>query len=300
GDLDDPNVRSRTRTNGWALSDTIGLLDNQLLITLGARSQALDIRDYTYEGEQDGAPIIRHRVSPAYGIVSKPTDWLSLYAKHIEGIQSGQAAPTDAANVGQIIGLAVSKQNELGAKFDFGHIGGSLALYQIKRPEAYQNSKGVYGYYGEQRNRGIEASIYGKPTERLSLLASATWIDPKLTHTENGAYDGNDAIGVPNYRVVLAGDWQLPGTSNWSANARIIHTGPQYADTANQLKVDDWTRLDLGLRYKMPLRHGDRSIIWRANIHNVPNANYSAPAQGGHLSVGEQRTFNLSAAFNFD
>src|SRR5699024_810490 len=75
GDLDDSNVRSRTRANSWALSDTVGLFDDKLLVTVGGRYQALAIKNYSYAGELDGAPISDHRVSPAYGIVYKPTIW---------------------------------------------------------------------------------------------------------------------------------------------------------------------------------------------------------------------------------
>lgn len=66
-------------------------------------------------------------------MVYKPADWLSLYANHIQALQPGDAAPTTAVNSGQVIGIAESRQNEVGAKADFGKIGGSLALYENKK-----------------------------------------------------------------------------------------------------------------------------------------------------------------------
>ncbi|WP_156962546.1 TonB-dependent receptor [Salinisphaera hydrothermalis] len=307
GDLNDPNVVSRTHANGWALSDTAGLFDDRLLVTVGARYQSLSIRNYDYNNadQASGKPIIGHRVSPVYGVVYKPTSWLSLYANHIEALQPGDTAPATAQNPGQTLGILHAKQDEVGAKLDFGRIGGSLALYQIKKPNAYLDPKTQqYGYFGEQRNRGVELNIHGQPTRRLKLLASATYVDPRLTQTPGDQFNGNDAVGVPNYRVALSGDWQLPGAPHWHANARVIRTGSQYADQANDLKVDAWTRVDLGLRYNMPWGNDGRSIVWRANVENVANSSYWSSvrriASTNYLTQGDPRTFKLSATFNFD
>lgn len=300
GDFDDPPIRNRHRADGWAISDTAGLFDDRLLITVGARYQSLRIENFSAEGVFDGSPVVNHAVSPVYGAVFKPLDWLSLYANHIEALQAGDAAPTQSANFGKVIGIADSKQNEVGAKVDFGDLGGGLALYQIEKPSAYTDpATNVYGYYGKQRNRGLELSVFGKPTERLRLMASASWIDPELTDTANGANDGNDAVGVTDYRLVFQGDWQLPRAPRWSANARVIRSGSQYADAANTLKLKPWTRVDLGLRYKMPFGNQDQDITWRANITNVADSDYWASAQSGYLTQGDPRTFKLSATVHF-
>lgn len=307
GNLDHPYVNSRTRADGWALSDTAGLFDDRLLITVGARYQSLSVQNYSYTeaGAPSGEPITGHRLSPAYGIVYKPSAWLSVYANHIEALQPGDAAPPGAADPGRTLGILHAKQNEIGAKFDFGKIGGSLAAYEIKKPNAYLDpSTNTYGYFGEQRNRGIELNVHGKPTERLRLLVSATYIDPELTQTPNDRYNGNDAVGVPNYRLALTGDWRLPGAPRWHVNARVIRTGSQYADQANRLKLDAWTRVDLGLRYKMPWGEDGRNIVWRANVENVANTDYWSSvrriASTNYLTQGDPRTFKLSATFNFD
>ncbi|WP_457292172.1 hypothetical protein, partial [Pseudomonas azotoformans] len=65
---------------------------------------------------------------------------------------------------GEVFPAITSKQNEVGAKFDFGTLGGSLALFEIKKPAAYTNSvTREYGLYGMQRNRGVELSVFGEP-----------------------------------------------------------------------------------------------------------------------------------------
>ncbi|WP_339935311.1 TonB-dependent siderophore receptor [Vreelandella glaciei] len=297
GDMSNPNLRSRTRNNGVSLSDTLGFLDDRLLFTLGARYQEVDVTNYDYKGDFDNN-FSDTRLSPVYGVVVKPTDSLSLYANHIEALQPGDTAPTSAVNAGQSIGLVEAKQNEVGAKLDLGNLGGSLSLFEIEQPNAFINTEtGVYDYYGEQRNRGVEVSVYGEPLDGLRLLSSAMWIDPELTRTDDGTNQGNDAIGVPGYRLVLGSEWDIPQAPGWTLSGRAVRNGSQYLDAANQLEVDAWTRWDLGVRYAMPLN--GTTLTWRANIENLTDENYWASATGGYLTQGEPRTVKLSAALDF-
>lgn len=297
GDMNDPSLCSRTRNGGMSLSDTLGFMDDRLLFTLGARYQEVEVTNYAYDGEFDNR-FSDTRLSPVYGIVVKPTDTLSFYANHIEALQPGDTAPTTAVNAGQSIGLVEAKQNEVGAKLDLGNLGSSLSLFEIEQPNAAIDIEtGVYGYFGEQRNRGVELSVYGEPVDGLRLLSSAMWIDPELTRTDNGANQGNDAVGVPNYRLVVGSEWDIPQAPGWTLSARAVRNGSQYLDPANQLEVDAWTRWDLGVRYAMLLNQN--TLTLRANIENLTDENYWASATGGYLTQGEPRTVKLSAALDF-
>lgn len=122
-------------------------------------------------------------------------------------------------------------------------------------------------------------------------------MDPELTKTQDGANDGNDAIGVPRYQFVLGGKWDLPWLSGGVATGRVIRTGSQYVDEANDLKASGWTRLDLGMRYDMQLPKNN--IVWRANVENVTNENYWASASDGYLTQGDPRSLKLSMTMDF-
>jgi iron complex outermembrane receptor protein len=120
------------------LSDTLGVLDDKLLFTAGARHQKVVIRGYNKitgaENAADGFD--GSRWMPTYGVVYKPWEEISLYANHTEALQPGKTAPNTATNYGQSTGIVHSKQNEVGVKADFGRVGGSLALFEIKMPSA--------------------------------------------------------------------------------------------------------------------------------------------------------------------
>ncbi|ART63370.1 TonB-dependent receptor [Kushneria marisflavi] len=308
GNLSDPNTTGRVYNNGVSLSDTLGFIDDRLLLTLGARYQEIEVNNYSGDGSSQPG-FSESRVTPVYGLLYKATDNISLYANHIEALQQGDTAPTSigndpVTNAGQILGIVRSKQDEVGAKFDYGNLGGGIALFQIEQPqvsiETSADGTRTAGYNGEQRNRGLETSLYGEPLEGVRLLASATWMDPELRDTTDSANDGNDAPGVAGYRYVLGGEWDLPDVQNLTATGRVIRNGSQYVDEANHLKVDPWTRLDLGLRYTMPFNEG--SLIWRADVENVTDEAYwaSAATTGSQtLLQGEPRTFKLSATLDF-
>ncbi|WP_110649581.1 TonB-dependent receptor [Salinicola peritrichatus] len=280
-----------TRVDGVTLSDTLGFLDERVLLTLGARYQELDIDDHA--GSQERG----HRVTPAYGIVVKPTQHISLYANHVEGLQTAGASALPEPP--QPLGIIHAKQNEVGAKFDYDTLGGGISLFEIKKPGDQESSNTVV--QDDQRTRGLELSLYGAPMSGVRLLGSATWLDAELTKTKDGAIEGNDIPGVASYRYVLYGEWDIPHVDRLTATGRVIRTGSQYADKANDLELDPWTRLDLGLRYTMPV--GDADWIWRAGIDNVTDEDYWASAStvwpNSYLVQGEPRTFKLSATVEF-
>ncbi|OLO03979.1 TonB-dependent receptor [Salinicola socius] len=304
GDVSDPNTTGRTYNNGVALSDTLGFFDDRLLLTLGGRYQEVEVNNYSALDGSRTSRFTESRVTPVYGIVYKATNNISLYANHIEALQQGESAPAQigevpASNGGEILGIVRSKQDEIGAKFDYGNIGGGISLFQIEQPQVSIEDN-TAGYNGEQRNRGIELSGYGVPLEGVRVLASATFMDPELRNTTNGENDGNDAPGVPNYRYVLGGEWDIPHMDRLTATGRFIRTGSQYVDDNNNLEVDPWNRLDLGFRYTMPLN--EASLIWRAGVDNVTDEDYweSAATTGFQTLVqGEPRTFKLSATVEF-
>lgn len=302
GDYYDPLTSGRTRTQGWLLSDTLGVLDDTLLFTAGARHQKVVVRNYDkITGLQTPDTFDDSRWMPTYGLVYKPWDVISLYANHTEALQPGGRAPNSAKNYGATVGIIHSKQNEVGVKADFGRVGGSLALFEIKMPSAVLDSNGYYGLNGEQRNRGIEFNIFGEPLYGLRLNASATWLDAELSKTEKGLNDGKEAIGVPGFYAVLGAEYDIKPIDGLTATARLNHSGSQYADQANTKKIDSYTTLDLGVRYRLALNENQNQMTVRAGVDNVTDENYWSGADdlGVYLFRGEPRTFKVSVGYEF-
>ncbi|MFI4982590.1 MAG: TonB-dependent receptor domain-containing protein, partial [Nevskiales bacterium] len=186
--------------------------------------------------------------------------------------------------------------------FDVGRIAGSVALFSTSQPRAFINAQNnTFSAAGDDRHRGVEANISGIAAHGLRVLGGVTYLDAEQQSTGDANTDGRRAIGVPRWQANLGGEYDLPFVPELSFDARVLYTGASEFDAANTLRVDGWTRLDLGARYLLPV--GSRLLTLRARVDNVTNENYWASSGGypgaGYLVVGTPRTFNLSAAMDF-
>jgi iron complex outermembrane receptor protein len=303
GDYFDPLTTSRSRTQGWLLADTLGFFDDQVLFTAAARHQKVVVRNYSNATglEDTSSRYTESRWTPTYGIVYKPWKEISLYANHTEALQPGDNAPKGASNYGESMGILHSKQNEVGVKMDYQRVGGSLALFEIKKPSALLNSDNKYVLDGEQRNRGIELNVFGEPMLGLRLNGSTTWLNPEMTKTAGGTNDGNNAIGVSRFYMVLGGEYDIKPVEGLTATAKVNHTGSQYADAANTKKLDSYTTLDLGVRYRMRVNADQNDMVWRVGVDNVTNEKYwsGVESYGTYIFQGEPRTVKVSMSYDF-
>ncbi len=307
GVLSNPGLTESIDTSSFAVADTMSFAQDTVLLTVGARRQKIKDTTYDYNKGSRLDGYDQSKTTPVVGFVFKPMKSLSLYANYIEGLIKGDVAPATTSagqrvtNAGQVFAPYVSKQKEIGAKYDGGNIGASVALFSTSKPSAYLQN-GTYGSYGEQRNRGVELSVFGEPTKGLRLLGGVTFLDAEQRRSAIASNNGNDVIGVPKHQINLGAEWDVPGINGFSVNARVLQTGKQYADAANTQVLTSWTRLDLGARYLMDIGNG-RLLTIRGRVDNVLNKSYWASAGGypgaNYLVLGQPRTFVLTGTVNF-
>lgn len=195
----------------------------------------------------------------AYGVVYKPWQQIALYANHTEALQSGSVVPNGASNYDQSTGIAHSQQNEVDIETDFGRIGSTLALFEIKKPSALMDSVTKrYSLTGEQLNRGIELNIFGELILGLRLNTTATWLAPVLMKAKDRA---NDAIGVPRFYMVIGAEYDIQSVDGLTAIMRVNHSGSQYVNLENSKKLDSYTTLDLDMHYNMRVNHNQNEMV---------------------------------------
>ena len=310
GDLSDPGITGKTFARSGAVSDTLGFFDDRLLVTIGLRRQQLVVQGYSYAPYGSGprnASYDESITTPVYGIVFKPWEHVSFYANRIEGLAAGPTSPNTAGsrvvvNGGEAFAPARSKQIEAGVKVDMGTYGASLGVYRIEQPsdgytEVIDATTARYVRQGEQVNKGVELNVFGEPINGLRLISGVTLMDTELKKTQGGLNDGNDAIGVPTFQFNASADWDVPGLPGVALNARMLRTGGQYADAANNLSLPTWNRFDAGARYAFKVQEKD--VTLRFNVENVANKKYWESAQGGYLTQGEPRVAKLSGSIDF-
>jgi iron complex outermembrane recepter protein len=305
GDLNDPRQTEDADLASLAIANTLLFWDGRLRATLGLRQQEIETRSFAASGGAQTAAYDDDALSPAAGLVWRATPQLSAYANYAESLQPGATAPASfndqpVENAGESLAPFTSRQIELGAKFESASTGLSAALFRINRPfGVVENQRFTDG--GEQHNTGVELTVYGQPLPALRLLGGLTWLDAELDRTQGGTDQGNTPIGVPEWQANLNAEWDVAALAGLTLEGRVIHTDEQFTDTANRQRIDAWTRLDAGVRYRLAL--AERELTLRARVENLANDDYWASSGGfpgaNYLILGGPRALTLSTSLSF-
>ncbi|GAA0200174.1 TonB-dependent siderophore receptor [Actinomadura yumaensis] len=307
GDLSDPKVTERVKNTSVAVADRLSFLDGRLLATVGVRYQEIETKSYAYADGAFGSGYSSEAATPAFALVYKPSDRVSLYANYAEALTPGVIAPAvvngvTVANGGEVLSPFRAEQAEVGAKYDAGTFGGTLSVFRTTLPSAFFDpATRVYSDGGEQENRGVELTVYGEPIDGLRLIGGATWLNAEVKRSLTAANEGKSAIGVPEVQTNLNVEWDVPRLSGLTLEGRVVHTSAQAANAANTLELDAWTRFDAGVRYAFEA--GGRPLTVRARVENVADEDQWVAVGGypgsNYLTLGAPRTLSLSISAEF-
>ena len=303
--LSDPLTTLRVVTRSEALADTLSFADDRVLLTVGARRQQIESTSFDYgTGAVTTPASTDSRITPVAGLVFKLNKQVSFYGTYIEGLVAGDVAPLTyfqsvppfaqlpVSNGGQVFKPYQTKQGEIGVKVDTGSYGGTVSVFQSRKPN-FGLVDGTFVQLPTQTNRGAEISVYGEALPGVRVLGGASFLDATLSSKQ--------VIGSPKSQFNLGFDFDVTGVPGLALNVRGVHTARQFADTLNTEVVPSWTRFDIGARYEMDV--GAHQVTLRAGVNNVANRNYWASAGGypgqGYLTVGAPRTFLFSGTFAY-
>ena len=276
-----------------------------LFRSVGARYQEIETKSYDYNSGAFLSGYEGDEITPALGLVYKPTEQVSLYANYAEALLPGATAPAVSGgqpvlNAGEVLAPFRAEQIEAGVKYDAGDFGGTLSVFRTTQPSAFVENQ-IFADNGEQRNQGVELGVYGQPLEGVRLLGGVTWLDAELTRTAGGAFDGQTPIGVAEIQANVNVEWDVPAVTGLTVEGRVVYTGEQQVNLANTIELDAWTRVDLGARYTLDV--SAKPVVLRARVENVADDNYWASTGGypnaNYLVLGSPRTFVLSASVDF-
>lgn len=293
-------------TTGVSLADTLTFGDNFAELTVGGRWQQIRSRGFNTRPGNPAFPIGKinylyedSRFSPGVAGLVNVTNQFAVYGNYVEALTEGPTAPPAALNSGELFPAIVNKQKEIGVKYDLGDVMLSAALFEIRQGNGITDPVSrLFSVAGKQVNRGIELTGYGEPIDGIRLLGGVTFMDAKLAKTQGGLRDGNDVPGVPRTSFSLYGEYDTPWVEDLTLTGRVLYSGSTFYDQDNKQKVKDWTRLDLGARYKFN-RENNKPIELSFKVENVLNENYWSSSARGFLAAGAPRTFFVSASFDF-
>ena len=306
GNANNPTLTNEKKLQSFALADTFSLFDDKLKTTLGVRHQNIQTASYNPDTQAQTSNYDESRWTPSIGIVYQPNvDW-SFYGNYIESLAPGKTAPqtnnsAPVTNAGQALNPYVSEQTEIGVKYDNGLIGSSLAIYRTDAARDYIDASNTLISAGKNRHQGVELTVFGSPSENMRLNAGVSYLSAKQKDTGDAALDGNKVIGLPTLQSNVNLEYDVAALEGLTLTGDIIHTGARYADNANTLKVDGYTTLDLGARYKTVLAGQD--VTLKGMVINVTGEDYWQSVGGytdaGYLNAGEPTALKVSATFDF-
>lgn len=286
----------------YGVADTMSILNDRIQFTAGLRQQYVVGRNFSaVTGLQTGG-YDTDALTPAYALVVKPLENVSLYANYIEGLESGSVVPDGYQNQGEVLPPYRTRQYEAGVKVDWGRITTTASAFDITKPFQIDTTTvpRIRSQGGENRNRGIELNVFGEVTPGVRLLGGVMFLDARQAKTLNGTFDGYRSFGIPDRQLNLGGEWDLPFVPGLTWTGRAIYTGGFFADQENKISVTDWTRFDTGLRYTFAAPWNNKPVVVRFNVDNVFNKAYWAGANTSrYLYVGMPRTYLVSTTFNF-
>lgn len=289
--------------NSYGISDTMSVWNNRIQLTVGVRRQEVEAETFN---QVTGASTSRYDAgawSPAYALVIKPLENVSVYANYIEGLQQGTIVGDTFQNEGQVFPPFKSVQHEIGVKVDWGRFTTTLSAYEIAQPAQItipNTPLPIFSIDGENVNRGIELNTFGDLASGWRLLGGVSFMDARQRKTQNGTNDGKRSIGIPDAQVSLGTEWDTPFISGLTLTGRAIHFGDAYADAANKFLVPAWTRFDLGARYTFASPWNGKPITVRFAVENVlDNSYWMTSAAEKQIYLSAPRTYLASTTFRF-
>ena len=119
---------------------------------------------------------------------------------------------------------------------------------------------------GEQRSKGVELEITGRPVPQLQIVGSFTALDAVISK-DTATLTGKQFAGTPKNSATLWSRYDF--SRNFGAGAGVSYVGERFVDPANTLALPAYTRVDLALYGKLGLQ-----TSWQLNVLNATNKTY--------------------------
>ena len=243
---------------------------------------------------------------PKVGVLYHPNASATVYASYSEGFepQNETLVNDKDVNNGMKLDAITSEQKEIGMKWQLfdDRLMLSGALFDISKTgtlvsEDLINPIGditsITTQAGEQRHKGFELAAQGAATDRLFVMASTMYLDANYERDEK--LEGKRPTDAPKWSASLWTRYELNDAVAFNAGA--FYEGERFADNANTVTKEGYTRVDIGATYKLNLNNNDVNL--RLNIENLFDKNYLAGGGLNNVTVGEGTSVRLAAQFSF-
>ncbi|KRC34362.1 TonB-dependent siderophore receptor [Acidovorax sp. Root219] len=253
-----------------------------------------------------GARAVEESVlSPKLGVLRRLSDSDSLYANWAKGMAPNQVS----SSTNQSLPSRRSRQLEVGWKslWQGGRLTSDLALFQLDQRNMISADQSTplnnfdFTVDGTGRSRGLEASLTGEVSQRMTLRAAYAYTRAQVL--SNSLLAGKTAPNVAPHALSLWGEyqWDIASDAKWVTGAGVYVQSARYADRANTVTLPGYARLDLTQTWKKPLG-GGQSVEVQLAVRNLTDKAYYVSS---HLHVArwvtpaQGRNVQLSTLYRF-
>lgn len=222
------------------------------------------------------------------------TSELTAFASYARGLEEAGVAPGNAVNRGAVLPAALSRQAELGLKYRIP--GGPTliaGLFDLSKPLPGLDTNGVYGFVGEVRHRGVELSLAGPVTGRLSAVLGATYLDAEISGelVDRGVI-GSHPIGRPEVIALANLTWQVPGVEGLAIDGGVNFRGQRYANRENSATLPRYAIFHAGLRQRFEVE--GQPLTVRARVTNLFDKFVWNASNAGLFTPNNKRVVTLT------
>jgi iron complex outermembrane receptor protein len=268
---------------------------------VGELSLGIQRTSYRKEVDRPSGPLPASKSSPWLfngNLSILASSDLVFYAGYTKGLEESPVAPDIALNRGEAPPAILTEQMDAGFRLNLSR---SLRLvagvFDVRKPYFALDPDVIFRELGTVRNRGVETSLTGQLTSRLSLVLGAVFLDADVSgeQVELGLI-GRRPIGSAARTVTGALNWSLPWVEGASLDATVEATSDRVADRANSFVIPARYVASLGGRYQFKL--AGKPATFRAQVASVNNPyGYSNIGQGFYYNPPRRFLMSLTADF---
>ncbi len=233
----------------WRWNDHWSLL-------LGARHSRVAFRSddayVTVSNPDDSGRVRYSETTPVAGVTFAPDEAWRFYYSFGQGFETptfnelGYRAD-GGAGLALDLHAAISRHQELGAKWRYGDTALTLALFRADTDDELAvasnlGGRSTYRNVGRARRQGLEAGASGAFDERWSWQFAYTWLDAEFR--DDFLTCARSGCATPDTRVVAG--TAIPGTSRQQAFARLQWRNAGWEAAIETMAIDAVTVNDLG------------------------------------------------------
>ena len=236
---------------------------------------------------------------PKVGVLYHPAENSTVYVNYSEGFepQSSETIEDELdQNFGMELDATTSKQVELGAKWEVSdRLLVSGALFNIEKTGTLISEQllndplytTVTTQSGKQTHQGLELAAQGAVTDKWFVMTSMMYLDAEYEKDEN--FEGNTPVDAPKWSASLWSRYEV--TEKLALNAGIFYQGERYADNANTVLKDAYSRVDIGATYRTDIM--GKQVDVRLNVENVFDTDYLVGGGINNVTIGDGATARI-------